>query len=83
MNFEYSDDQRMLRDTLERFVADRYSFDARRAHLSQPDGWSRVIWVELAELGVLSLPFAVQDGGLGGTFYELRVNDFVEVTKDR
>lgn len=66
MNFEYSDDQRMLRDTLERFVADRYSFDARRAHLSQPDGWSRVIWVELAELGVLSLPFAVQDGGLGG-----------------
>lgn len=66
MDFELTDEQRMLGETLNRFVVDRYGFEERLAAMAAPDGFSRAIWQELAELGVLSLPFAEEDGGFGG-----------------
>lgn len=65
MDFELNDEQRMLRDAVERLVAKEYGFEQRRRHQRQPDGWSRAFWTALAEQGVLALPFAEADGGLG------------------
>jgi len=66
MNFALTDDQRMLQDTVERLVARSYGFEQRKAHAQEPGGWSRSVWKTLAEIGVLALPFAEAQGGLGG-----------------
>ena len=66
MDFELSDEQRLLRDSLDRLLADRYAFEARRALAASPGGWSREVWAAYAELGILGLPFAEDDGGFGG-----------------
>ena len=66
MDFDLNDEQRLLRDSVNRLLADRYGFEARRAHRTGPDGWSRDMWRQFAELGVLGLPFAEEHGGFGG-----------------
>jgi pimeloyl-CoA dehydrogenase small subunit len=66
MDFDLSDDQRLLKDSVDRFVKDRYGFEARKKHRAGTDGWSREVWSELAGLGLLGLPFAEADGGFGG-----------------
>jgi pimeloyl-CoA dehydrogenase small subunit len=66
MDFDLSDDQRMLKDSVDRLVADTYGFEQRRAILAAPDGWSRANWVQLAELGLLGVNFAEEHGGFGG-----------------
>src|SRR5580704_17706061 len=67
MDFSLSEDQRLLTDSVERLLADRYSFEARRGYQKQPDGWSGDLWSQYAELGLLGVPFAKQHGGFGGT----------------
>jgi pimeloyl-CoA dehydrogenase small subunit len=66
MDFDLTEEQRLLRDTVERLLADHYGFDKRRAYLAEPDGWSRALWSRYAELGLLGLPFAESYGGFGG-----------------
>ena len=66
MDFDLTEEQRLLRDSVERLLADNYGFDKRRAHLAEPDGWSRTLWSQYAELGLLGLPFAESYGGFGG-----------------
>src|SRR5215471_18577248 len=66
MDFEFTEEQRLLRDSVERLLADRYGFDRRRAYLAEPEGWSRALWTQYAELGLLGLPFAERHGGFGG-----------------
>ena len=66
MDFDLNDDQRMLKDSVDRLVADKYGFESRKTYLAEPDGWSRGIWAQLAELGLLGLPFAEEYGGYGG-----------------
>ncbi|MBV8934205.1 MAG: acyl-CoA dehydrogenase family protein [Alphaproteobacteria bacterium] len=66
MDFELSEEQRMLRDSVERLLADHYGFDKRRGYLAEPEGWSRALWAQYAELGLLGLPFAEDHGGFGG-----------------
>jgi pimeloyl-CoA dehydrogenase small subunit len=66
MDFELSEEQRLLRDSVERLLADHYTFDKRRAYFAEPDGWSRALWAQYAELGLLGLPFAEAHGGFGG-----------------
>jgi alkylation response protein AidB-like acyl-CoA dehydrogenase len=65
MDFDLTDEQRALADTLDRFVARDYGFDARRAILASPAGWSRSIWQTLADLGVLGINIPEEHGGLG------------------
>ncbi len=66
MDFELSDEQRLLADSVTRLMADRYTFEARNGFLKQPSGWSEEIWGRYAELGLLGLPFAEEHGGFGG-----------------
>ena len=66
MDFDLSDDQRLLKDSVDRLIADRYAFDARKKIMAEPAGWSREMWAQFAELGLLGLPFAEAHGGFGG-----------------
>src|ERR1700676_4603952 len=66
MDFDFSEEQRLLRDSVNRLLADHYTFDKRKAYLAEPDGWSRALWAQYAELGLLGLPFAEEHGGFGG-----------------
>jgi pimeloyl-CoA dehydrogenase small subunit len=66
MDFNLTEEQRLLRESVERLLADHYGFDKRRAYLAQPDGWSRTLWAKYAELGLLGLPFSEDYGGFGG-----------------
>jgi pimeloyl-CoA dehydrogenase small subunit len=66
MDFDFSDDQRLLRDSVERLIADRYSFEQRKQIAAERDGWSRAMWSQFAEMGLLGLPFEEAYGGFGG-----------------
>lgn len=66
MNFDFNEEQRMLKDAVDRLVADRYGFEQRSRYLGEADGWSRELWANYAELGLLGLPFAEADGGFAG-----------------
>ncbi|MBI5897852.1 MAG: acyl-CoA dehydrogenase family protein [Rhodocyclales bacterium] len=65
MNFDFNEDQRALADTVRRFVAKDYGFERRRAIRDSASGWSRAVWQELAELGVLAVGVGEGHGGLG------------------
>jgi pimeloyl-CoA dehydrogenase small subunit len=66
MDFDLSDEQRLLRDSVDRLLADHYAFAQRRRYLAEPEGWSRAMWRHYAELGLLGVPFAEEYGGFGG-----------------
>jgi pimeloyl-CoA dehydrogenase small subunit len=71
MDFTLSDEQRLLKDSVERLLADRYAFDQRKNYLKEPHGWSTALWSQFAELGLLGLPFAEEYGGFGGGAVEI------------
>jgi pimeloyl-CoA dehydrogenase small subunit len=66
MDFDLTEEQRLLRDSVDRLLADNYTFEKRRSYLGEPEGWSRALWSRYAELGLLGLPFPEQHGGFGG-----------------
>ena len=70
MDFNYTDEQTMLRDTVARYLADTYTFDARMAVVdgkAGKAGWNPATWQAFAqELGILGAPFSEAHGGLGG-----------------
>ena len=66
MDFELSEEQRLLNDSVERLLTDRYTFDARQHFMQEPLGFSRELWRRYAELGLLGLPFKEEYGGVGG-----------------
>jgi pimeloyl-CoA dehydrogenase small subunit len=66
MDFDLNDDQRLLKDSVDRLIADRYAFEQRKKYAREPDGWSQDLWAQYAELGLLGLPFAEAHGGFGG-----------------
>ena len=67
MDFEYSEEQRLLSETLRRFLATGYNFDARAKIMASPSGHSEDVWAAIAEMGLLGLPFDEVHGGFGGT----------------
>jgi pimeloyl-CoA dehydrogenase small subunit len=66
VDFDYSEEQRLLDDTVKRLVKDEYGFAERKKYMEEPGGFSRAQWVKYAELGLLGLPFAEEYGGFGG-----------------
>lgn len=65
MDFNFSEEQQQLSDTLQRFVARDYGFAKRRTILDSSDGWSREVWQSLADLGALAINVPEKHGGLG------------------
>src|SRR4051812_16162589 len=66
MDFDLTEEQRLLRDSIDRLLADNYTFEKRKGYLAESEGWSRALWSQYAELGLLGLPFAEAHGGFGG-----------------
>jgi len=66
MDLTLSDEQRLLRESADRFVNETYTADHRRRIANDPLGFSADLWKQFAELGWLALPIAEADGGLGG-----------------
>ncbi len=66
MDFDLSEDQRLLQDSVSRLLGDKYGFEQRKGYLKTPQGWSAEMWAAYAELGLLGLPFAEAEGGFGG-----------------
>ncbi|MEE1656047.1 acyl-CoA dehydrogenase family protein [Microvirga sp. CF3062] len=66
MDFDLSEEQRLLKDSVDRLMADRYDFENRQLYAKEPEGWSRALWSAYAELGLLALPFDEAHGGFGG-----------------
>jgi pimeloyl-CoA dehydrogenase small subunit len=66
MDFALSEEQQLLKHSVERLFADRYAFDARKRYMEEPSGWSRDMWRQYAELGLLGLPFDEDHGGTAG-----------------
>jgi len=66
MNFSFNEEQKLLRESLEKFVLRDYTFDNRKAYRALPDGYSPQVWKQFAELGLLGLTFSEDSGGMGG-----------------
>jgi len=67
MNFDLSEEQQLLGDSLKRYLTNEYSIDARTKIVASPTGWSETVWAAFAEMGLLGVPFAEEHGGFGGT----------------
>jgi alkylation response protein AidB-like acyl-CoA dehydrogenase len=73
MNFEHTEERRMLADSLNRFIAEQYSFEKRDHIAKSAHGFSPDIWQKFAELGVIGALFREVDGGYGGAGFDIAV----------
>ena len=74
MDLSTTETQGMLRDTLARFLADNYSFEARQKMIASPEGRDPGIWRALSsELGLTCAPFSEELGGMGGGAIENQI----------
>ena len=67
MDFSFTEEQSMLRDTIASYLQDKYDFETRRGVVKSESGWRPQVWKSFAEeLGILGAPFSEDQGGLGG-----------------
>jgi alkylation response protein AidB-like acyl-CoA dehydrogenase len=71
MNFDNSEEQQLLSDSVRRFLSKDYDFEARRGIVASDEGWSRAAWATLAGMGVTGLPIPTDYGGFGGGAVDL------------
>jgi pimeloyl-CoA dehydrogenase small subunit len=71
MDFEPSDDQRLLVESVTRMLSNTYGFAQRKGYMALPEGYSPAVWSQFAEQGLLGLPFAEDYGGFGGGAQEV------------
>jgi alkylation response protein AidB-like acyl-CoA dehydrogenase len=71
VNFEHTEEQRLLAESVRRFLAREYGFDSRRRILASPEGMSPGAWREMAEMGLLGLGLPAEYGGFGGGALDL------------
>ncbi|MHA7818271.1 MAG: acyl-CoA dehydrogenase family protein [Erythrobacter sp.] len=76
MDFSFTEEQQMLRDGLGRYLEKSHDFDARQRIVRGEEPWSRDAWAQYSEFGLLMLPFAEEQGGLGGS-----ISDCVAVSE--
>lgn len=67
MDFNFTEEQLSMQDTLNRFISNNYGFEARRKRVAAGDTFDPAVWNTLAELGYLALPFPEALGGFDGT----------------
>jgi pimeloyl-CoA dehydrogenase small subunit len=73
MDFDLSEEQRLLKESVDGLLNDSYGFDARKKYQKEKGGWSKAVWGKLAEQGLLGLPFAEADGGFGAGAVETMI----------
>ncbi|WP_322070552.1 acyl-CoA dehydrogenase family protein [Paraburkholderia bannensis] len=73
MNFQHTEDRRMLADTLNRFIAEQYGFETRDKIARSSEGFSADMWRRFADLGVIGALFDEADGGFGGQGFDVAV----------
>ncbi|QOZ51486.1 acyl-CoA dehydrogenase family protein [Bradyrhizobium sp. CCBAU 53338] len=66
MDIQFTEEQELLRSSVQRLLRDQYDFEARRKIVASEEGFSREQWKAFAELGLLAAPFSEDVGGLGG-----------------
>jgi len=71
MNFEHSEEQRQLADSLNKFLAGQYDFEKRKAIVNSASGISDAVWSAFAEMGLTALALPEADGGFGGGAMDL------------
>ncbi|MEM1193805.1 MAG: acyl-CoA dehydrogenase family protein [Pseudomonadota bacterium] len=73
MNFDFTEEQTMIRETVKRFMREKYDFDTRQAIIASEAGWSPDIWQQLAEMGLMGAAFPEAFDGFGGTAADIMV----------
>ena len=71
MNFDQTDEQRLLADSVRKFLAKDYDFERRKKIVASAEGYSEPVWATLAEMGITALPFPAEYGGFGGGAVDL------------
>jgi alkylation response protein AidB-like acyl-CoA dehydrogenase len=71
MNFEYSDEQQQLADSVRKFLAQAYGFEQRKAIIQSASGGSDPVWKTFAEMGLSAIALPEADGGFGGGAIDL------------
>ncbi len=66
MDFDLTDEQRLLKESVDRLIADRYSFEQRKKYAAEREIRRHDLWKQYAEIGLLGLPFPESLGGFGG-----------------
>ena len=66
MDFQFSDDQRLLKDSVDRLIGPAYDDLGHRKKMQATElGYDEALWAKYAELGLLALPFSEEEGGFG------------------
>src|SRR5713226_7735581 len=73
MDFDLSEEQRLLKESVDGLLGSSYDFDQRRKYMAEKGGWSKAAWGKLAEQGLLGLPFSEDDGGFGAGAIETMI----------
>lgn len=73
MDFNHSDDRTMLKDMVSRFLADNYPLADRNRSAENTEGFSRDIWQQFADLGLIGALFDERHGGFGGAGFDISV----------
>lgn len=73
MDFDLSEEQRLLKESVEGLLKGSYDFDGRKKYAKEKGGWSRAVWGKFAEQGLLGLPFSEEDGGFGAGAVETMI----------
>src|SRR6202163_423581 len=73
MDFDLSEEQRLLKESVDGLLGSSYDFDQRKKYRAEKGGWSRSFWNKLAEQGLLGLPFSEEDGGFGAGAVETMI----------
>jgi pimeloyl-CoA dehydrogenase small subunit len=73
MDFDLSDEQRLLKESVDRLILDQYQFQQRKQYMAEPNGFSAAMWSRFAEQGLLGLPFPETLGGFGGGSLETMI----------
>src|SRR6202034_3548466 len=73
MDFDLTEEQRLLKDSVEGLLGDAYGFEGRKEYMKEAGGWSKGIWGRFAEQGLLGLPFSEDDGGFGAGAVETAI----------
>src|SRR5271167_518195 len=73
MDFDLTEEQRLLKDSVDGLLTDSYEFELRKKYMKEKGGWSKAIWGKLAEQGLLGLPFSEEDGGFGAGAVETMI----------